>query len=145
MAIKAEVAATVVEDDQQAGSAQPVGEYHASAVHRANGAAGARRNQYAVPFRPRIVAALDIGQLTLGVVGADGRLEFTIIGNVVNRVSKLEKHARKLGVSGVASAKAFNAAFPDGAPGGLVTRRYEGETVAGLNGALDVIALAAAR
>lgn len=58
MAIKAEVAATVVEDDQQAGSAQPVGEYHASAVHRADGAAGARRNQYAVPFRPRIVAAL---------------------------------------------------------------------------------------
>ena len=58
MAIKAEVAATVVEDDQQAGSAQPVGEYHASAVHRADGAAGARRNQYAVPFRLRIVAAL---------------------------------------------------------------------------------------
>ena len=45
----------------------------------AEGAAWEERRRYDGEPAPRVVAALDIGRLTLGVVGADGRLEFTII------------------------------------------------------------------
>ncbi len=35
-------------------------------------------------------AAVASGQVTVGVIGANGRLEFTVIGNAVNRAAKLE-------------------------------------------------------
>ncbi len=93
---------------------------------------------------PRVVAAFDIGRLTLGVVGADNRLEFTIIGDVVNRVAKLEKHARALGARGVATARALERAGGEGALAGLTTERLSEVRVPGLATALDVFAVGAA-
>ncbi|MGM0584866.1 MAG: adenylate/guanylate cyclase domain-containing protein [Pseudomonadota bacterium] len=66
---------------------------------------------------PAVCAAIDSGEVTLGIVGEDGRYEFTIIGEVVNRVAKLDKHGRALGVRGVATAALFEAAGRPDAPG----------------------------
>ncbi|MEL6792596.1 MAG: adenylate/guanylate cyclase domain-containing protein, partial [Pseudomonadota bacterium] len=92
---------------------------------------------------PRVVAALDVGRLTLGVVGADGRLEFTIIGHVVNRVSKLEKHARDLRARGLATQRALTAAFGDAEPEGLTVDMRRGQRVNGLSGDMDVAVITA--
>ena len=90
---------------------------------------------------PRVVAALDIGRLTLGVVGADDRLEFTIIGDVVNRVAKLEKHARALGARGVVTRRALDRAGGEAALAGLAHQAAPRETVPGLAAPLDLVAV----
>lgn len=104
----------------------------------AEGAAWEQRRRYDGEPAPRIVAALDIGRLTLGVVGADGRLEFTIIGHVVNRVAKLEKHARALRARGLATQRALTAACGDDQPDGLNVDMRRGETVPGVAGEIDI-------
>lgn len=105
------------------------------------GAAWEERRRYDGEAAPRVVAALDVGRLTLGVVGADGRLEFTIIGHAVNRASKLEKHARVLRARGVASQRAVEAAFGDAVAEGFRTELKRGESVPGLSAPIDVAIL----
>lgn len=90
---------------------------------------------------PRVAAALDIGRLTLGVVGADDRLEFTIIGDVVNRVAKLEKHARALGARGVVTRRALDRAGGEAALAGLSHQAAPREAVPGLAAPLDLVAV----
>ncbi|MEL7466115.1 MAG: adenylate/guanylate cyclase domain-containing protein [Pseudomonadota bacterium] len=102
------------------------------------GGAWEERRRYDGEPAPRVVAALDIGRLTLGVVGADGRLEFTIIGHVVNRVSKLEKHARLLRARGMATQRALTAAFGKDDPPDLSLDMRRSQEVPGLAGEIDV-------
>lgn len=86
---------------------------------------------------PQIVAALDVGRLTLGVVGADGRLEFTIIGDVVNRVAKLEKHARVLRARAIVSQRALDR-IGDQRPDDLKIELRPAEPIPGLAAPLDI-------
>ena len=101
------------------------------------GAAWEAARAYSGDPAPRVVAALDVGRLTLGVVGADGRLEFTIIGDVVNRVAKLEKHARALTARGVVSGRAL-ARAGGAAPEGMTLAPHVAEPVPGLAAPIDV-------
>ena len=59
---------------------------------------------------PAVCAAMDAGPVTLGVVGADGRYEVTILGDVVNRVAKLDKLGRVHGAAAMVTEAAFAAA-----------------------------------
>lgn len=102
------------------------------------GAAWEERRRYDGEPAPRVVAALDVGRLTLGVVGADGRLEYTIIGHAVNRASKLEKHARVLRTRGLASQRALEAAFGDEPAEGFRAEIRRSENVPGLSAPIDV-------
>jgi len=49
--------------------------------------------------------ALHIGEVTFGNIGTKGRLEFTIIGDAVNRTSRMESFCKLLDVSLIFSAK----------------------------------------
>src|SRR5690606_10446387 len=58
VAIQAQVAAAVVENQQQAGAAQPFGKYHLAAVYGAYRLAGAGADQHTVPGGARIFTTL---------------------------------------------------------------------------------------
>ena len=56
MAVQAQIAIAVVEDHQQSGAAQPIGEYHPTAMHRAYLGADSGTDQHAVPFGSSVAA-----------------------------------------------------------------------------------------
>ena len=62
----------------------------------------------------RIGAAVAVGALLYGVVGHESRLEFTVIGDVVNLTAKLEKHTKSAGVRALATAEALELAEAQG-------------------------------
>jgi adenylate cyclase len=81
------------------------------------------------------------GEVTVGVVGAHGRLEFTVIGNAVNTAAKLESANKALGTRALCDGATLAAAQAQGleiAPPDI--RR--GVTVAGLSEPLDIVVLA---
>lgn len=57
MAIKAQVSVAVIQDHQQAGTAQPVGKHHAPAMYGVHLATGGGADHHAVPFGASVVAA----------------------------------------------------------------------------------------
>ena len=57
VSVKAQVTVAVIEDHQQAGTAQPVGEHHPAAMHGTDLGAGIGADQYAVPLGSSIAAA----------------------------------------------------------------------------------------
>ncbi|MNE24400.1 hypothetical protein D3C80_1176890 [compost metagenome] len=56
MAVQAEIAAAMIDDQQHAGAAQPVGEHHATGVYGAHPGAGGGADQHAVPLQAGIAA-----------------------------------------------------------------------------------------
>ena len=72
----------------------------------------------------RIGAAVAVGPMLYGVVGHESRLEFTVIGDVVNLAAKLEKHTKSAGVRALATADALDQAETQGfqVPEGLGRR-----------------------
>jgi adenylate cyclase len=106
-------------------------------ILRAGEAWAAERAAAGRPAAP-VRGAMDSGPVTLGVVGVDGRYEFTIIGDVVNRVAKLDKLGGRLGAAAVVTARAFEAG---GAAGeGLSVRRVR-EAAPELGGTTDLVAI----
>ena len=57
MAIQAQITVAMVENDQQTGATQPVGEYHATTMHGAYLTASGRTDQHAIPLSTSVAAA----------------------------------------------------------------------------------------
>lgn len=62
--------------------------------------------------RIRVSVGVHFGPVVVGNLGAERRLEFTVVGNVVNLASRLEEATRDLGVTIVASESSVEAAGP---------------------------------
>ncbi|UUX47963.1 adenylate/guanylate cyclase domain-containing protein [Nisaea acidiphila] len=67
------------------------------------------------PGELRICMAAASGQVVFGAVGDAERLEYTVIGDAVNRAAKLEKHTKRLGVRAVCdhATRALAGTAPD--------------------------------
>ncbi len=89
----------------------------------------------------RAGAAVSFGPVTAGVVGAAGRLEFTVIGDAVNRAAKLEDANKAQGSVVLTDAATFEAACRQGYDGSSSARR-ERQAVAGLSAPVDLVVLA---
>jgi adenylate cyclase len=89
----------------------------------------------------RAGAAIAAGPVTVGVVGGNDRLEFTVIGDAVNRAAKLEDANKAVGSTVLTDAETFALARSQGYSG--TAREMRGQvTVAGLSGARDLVILA---
>lgn len=63
---------------------------------------------------PGVGIGLDAGTVTCGVIGDEGRLEYAIIGNAVNRAAKLQNQTKAQGVLGLASVACRDRAVEQG-------------------------------
>ncbi len=91
---------------------------------------------------PAIGVAGCVGEVVFGIIGHDSRLEYTVIGEVVNIAVKLEKHTKREYGLALTTRQAFDVALAQGyRPRGLVSRR-PGQRVQGLAKPMDLVALA---
>ncbi len=87
----------------------------------------------------RIGAAVAVGPLLYGVVGHESRLEFTVIGDVVNLAAKLEKHTKTAGVRALVTAEGLDLALTQGFRTHLNPGRREADSVAGVLAPIDLV------
>lgn len=93
------------------------------------------------PERLRAGAAIASGPVTVGVVGAAGRLEFTVIGDAVNRAAKLEDANKQQGTTVLTDRVTYEAALAQGISDFRPEIRA-GQVVSGLSEPLDLVVLA---
>jgi len=110
------------------GAAAPSETHAADALHALEAIVAAAdawtRDREAAGRRPmRIGTAVATGRVVFGAVGDETRLEYTVIGDAVNLVVKLEKHNKVGRTRALVTADAFELAARQGyAPTGTVER-----------------------
>ena len=117
----------------------------------------AHRNEFAElgwPGEWSSGAAVAAGIVTVGVIGAEGHFEFTVIGDAVNRAAKFEATNKVLGTRALTDRATWDAAVAQGyggpAQGDSVPRQEApdvsvlrtGVSVMGLPGRVDLVVLA---
>jgi adenylate cyclase len=93
------------------------------------------------PGRFRTGASVASGDVTVGVVGALGRLEFTVIGNAVNLAAKLENANKVHGTRILTDSATFALGQRQGFKTAAI-RTSRGVSVTGVSEQLDIVALA---
>jgi len=87
-----------------------------------------------------IGGAVATGPVLFGVTGDESRLEFTVIGDVVNLAAKLEKHCKVVGRPGLATRAALELARAQGFTGEGRFEALRDQQVAGLEMRIDLVA-----
>ncbi len=97
------------------------------------------------PDLPQIAIGMAVasGEVLFGTVGAEGRLEYTVIGDPVNLAAKLEKHNKAEGSAALTDAATHALAVRQGyAPGpGAAAEPRAGRAVAGVDAPMDLVVL----
>ncbi|MDZ4395362.1 adenylate/guanylate cyclase domain-containing protein [Cypionkella sp.] len=129
------------------GAVQPGETYAADALRAASAviaALDARQDEFAAlgwPGRFATGVAVASGDVTVGIVGSQGRYEFTVIGHAVNLASKLESANKTQHTRALTDASTHSRAEAQGYVNPGVLRR-DGEGVAGLAAPVDLVVLA---
>ena len=91
---------------------------------------------------PGVGIGVDSGTVTCGVIGDEGRLEYAIIGNPVNRAAKLQNHTKVASVRGLASADCYQGALEQGyANGAGAPRTLNDSRVGGVTDPMALVVL----
>lgn len=90
---------------------------------------------------PGVGVGVDSGTVTCGVIGDEGRLEYAIIGNPVNRAAKLQNHTKLASVRGLASEACFQRALDQGYPARAGHRRLDACQVGGVTDPMGLVVL----
>lgn len=90
-----------------------------------------------LPFR--IGVALATGPVLFGVTGDESRLEFTVIGSVVNLAAKMEKHCKVVTCSALATRTAHELATSQGFRSSAKSSELCNQSVEGVSGSIDLV------
>ena len=93
------------------------------------------------PGQLQVGTAVAAGPVTVGVIGSKRRLEFTVIGDAVNRAAKLEDANKAQNSKALTDRITFDLARAQGLELPLIEDR-PGETVTGVKFPLDLVVLA---
>lgn len=91
---------------------------------------------------PGVGMGVDTGTVTCGVIGDEGRLEYAVIGNPVNRAAKLQNHTKVESVGGLASAACLLKALEQGYQPLAGHAELPARSVAGVSQPMDLVVLA---
>jgi len=92
---------------------------------------------------PKVGAAVATGPVMFGTIGDASRLEYTVIGDPVNLVAKLEKHTKVERVRALCTAETLELARQQGYPSLASHAPLGRRDVAGIEEPLELIALGA--
>jgi adenylate cyclase len=90
---------------------------------------------------PGVGIGVDTGTVTCGVIGDEGRLEYAVIGNPVNRAAKLQNHTKVEAMRGLASRQCHALALEQGYAPVPPHLSLAGRSVAGVTEPMDLVAL----
>ena len=90
---------------------------------------------------PAVGMAITTGRVMFGAIGDANRLEYTVIGEPVNIVAKLEKHTKAEGVAALCLADAYDQALEQGYQPPVDREKRAGRTVEGVPTLLDLVVL----
>lgn len=91
---------------------------------------------------PGIGIGVESGRVTCGAIGGEGRLEYAVIGDAVNRAAKLQNHTKVEGVRALTTAQTLLRAQTQGYAAGTAIEIRRERQVAGVEGTVDVAVLA---
>jgi adenylate cyclase len=91
---------------------------------------------------PELGIGVDVGTVVCGTIGEQGKLEYAVLGEPVNRAAKLQAHTRYEGVRALATQQAWTVALAQGYADGRCRRLPAGRAVAGVDAPLDLVAIA---
>lgn len=91
---------------------------------------------------PRLGLAVATGPVIFGAIGDATRLEYTVLGDTVNTAAKLEKHTKAERVAALTTRAAYELAMNQGFVARGAPEVRASRAVAGLPGAVDLVALA---
>ncbi len=92
---------------------------------------------------PGVGLGLDAGTVTCGVIGYEGRLEYAVIGNPVNRAAKLQNHTKVEAVHALASMACLQGAREQGYIAKTAHPILTSRHVVGVSQPMDLVALGA--
>lgn len=90
---------------------------------------------------PEMGIGIEVGAVVCGTIGEEGKLEYAVLGDPVNRAAKLQVHTKEAGVRALTTRHALERARAQGYAGGGM-RTLEGEhRVAGVDAPLELVAI----
>ena len=90
---------------------------------------------------PAVGLAVTTGRVMFGAIGDDNRLEYTVIGDPVNVVAKLEKHTKAEAVAALSTADAYDQAIEQGYQPPADRERRAERAVEGVKMPIDLVVL----
>jgi hypothetical protein len=94
---------------------------------------------------PEMGIGIEVGPVVCGTIGEEGKLEYAVLGDPVNRAAKLQVHTKDAGVHALATHLALELARALGY-GGVGFRTLVGKRrVAGVDAPLELVAFALAK
>ena len=91
---------------------------------------------------PGVGIGIQVGTVTCGAIGDEGRLEYAVIGDPVNRAAKLQNHTKAEKVLALTTRHAVQAAVDQGYDDRRAREVRTGRSVAGIEDPMDVVVIA---
>jgi len=91
---------------------------------------------------PEVGIGVDVGSVVCGTIGEEGKLEYAVLGEPVNRAAKLQAHARNEGVRALTTRHALSLAREQGYADGRCRALPAGRAIAGVEAPVDLVAIA---
>lgn len=91
---------------------------------------------------PDMGIGIEVGQVVCGTVGEEGKLEYAVLGDPVNRAAKFQAHTKLAGAHALTSKHAIEQALAQGYDGTRFTPLAAAQQVAGIDDVAEMLAIA---